>query len=391
MTGVRTGLDRIAADESKAVRLVGGRRIGLLAHAASVDRELTPAASVLSRAGAQIAAIFGPEHGLSGAAQDMVGVGDDDREAVPVYSLYGDDAADLAPKPEWLQDLDAIVIDLQDVGSRYYTYVWTAALVMKVAAEVGTDVIVLDRPNPLGGVRVEGEPQREGYLSFVGLHAVAVRHGLTIGELMQWVCEHDRIDPDVLQVVPMHGWQRSMTFSETKLPWVLPSPNMPTIDTAVVYPGGCLVEGTRLSEGRGTTRPFELWGGPGLDVTPLLELDLHGVTLRPVEFLPTFQKHAGVVCSGVQVHVTDPWVFRPYEAYLRMLAAVLPQLPPEARWRTEEYEFVTDRPAIDLLTGGPEFRDAIDAGDPVDAVLAREARGAAEFDGQRRAAWLYEK
>jgi uncharacterized protein YbbC (DUF1343 family) len=321
----------------------------------------------------------------------MVGVGSSDSSEVPVFSLYGDDASDLSPKPEWVRDLDAVVIDLQDVGSRYYTYVWTAALMMKVAASVGTEVIVLDRPNPLGGVRVEGAPQRDGYLSFVGLYPVSVRHGLTIAELLGWVREREGIERDVLRVVPMDGWQRAMTFPETGLPWVMPSPNMPTFDTAVVYPGGCLIEGTLLSEGRGTTRPFELWGAPSLDLEPLLSLDLHGFTLRPVEFQPTFQKHADQSCRGVQVHVTDAWVARPYEAYLKMLGAVLPTLPPSARWRTEEYEFVTDRPAIDLLTGGPEFRSAVDAGEPLDDVLRSEARGAAEFDGDRRTAWLYEK
>jgi uncharacterized protein YbbC (DUF1343 family) len=391
LTGVRTGLDRVADGDTKAVRLVAGRNVGLLAHAASVDRSFRPAATVLRAAGAEISALFGPEHGFAGAAQDMVGVGSDDDAEVPVYSLYGEDASDLSPKPEWLRPLDAIVIDLQDVGSRYYTYVWTAALTMKVAASVGTDVIVLDRPNPLGGVRVEGAPQRTGYLSFVGLYPISVRHGLTIAELLQWVCDHDQLDREALHIVPMDGWQRGMTFGETGLPWVMPSPNMPTLDTAVVYPGGCLIEGTTLSEGRGTTRPFELWGAPGLDVSPLLALDLHGVALRPVELVPTFQKHAGVVCAGVQVHVTNPWVFRPYETYIRMLAAVLPSLPPGSRWRTEEYEFVSNRPAIDLLTGGPELRTAIDEAAPLDELLAREARGAAEFDGQRRAAWLYEK
>ena len=391
MTGVRTGLDRLATGDSDAVRLVAGRNVGLLAHAASVDRTLRPAASVLRQAGARISALFGPEHGFAGAAQDMVGVGTDDATEIPVFSLYGDDAEDLSPKPEWLQGLDAIVIDLQDVGSRFYTYVWTAALTAKVAATVGTDVVLLDRPNPLGGARVEGAPQREGYLSFVGLYPVAVRHGFTIAELVQWVCDRENIDRDFLHVVSMEGWTRSMEWRDTGLPWVMPSPNMPTLDTAVVYPGGCLVEGTRLSEGRGTTRPFELWGAPDVDVGPLLALDLHGVTLRPVEFTPTFQKHAGRSCVGVQVHVTDPWVFRPYETYLRMLAAVLPQLPVEERWRTEVYEFVSDRPAIDLLTGGPEFRTAVDEGSPLDSVLAEEARGAAKFDDERRAVWLYEK
>jgi len=391
LTGVRTGLDRIAHGDSEAVRLVAGRNVGLLAHAASVDRSLRPAVSVLRQAGAQVSALFGPEHGFAGAAQDMVGVGTHATAEVPVYSLYGDDAEDLSPKPEWLRGLDAIVIDLQDVGSRYYTYVWTAALTMKVAAAVGTDVVILDRPNPLGGARVEGAPQRQGYLSFVGLYPVAVRHGLTIAELMCWVCDHEHIDRGALHVVSMDGWTRSMEWNDTGLPWVMPSPNMPTLETVRVYPGGCLVEGTRLSEGRGTTRPFELWGAPGLDVGPLLELDLHGVTLRPVEFTPTFQKHAGRGCAGVQVHVTDAWVFRPYETYLRMLAAVVPSLPAEGRWRTEVYEFVSDRPAIDLLTGGPEFRTAVDEGASLDDVLAEEARGAAKFDDERRVAWLYEK
>ena len=365
--------------------------MGLLAHAASVDRSLRPAVSVLRQAGAQVSTLFGPEHGFAGAAQDMVGVGTHSTAEVPVYSLYGDDAEDLSPKPEWLRGLDAIVIDLQDVGSRYYTYVWTAALTMKVAAAVGTDVVILDRPNPLGGARVEGAPQRQGHLSFVGLYPVAVRHGLTIAELMCWVCDHEHIDRGALHLVSMDGWTRSMEWNDTGLPWVMPSPNMPTLETASVYPGGCLVEGTRLSEGRGTTRPFELWGAPGLDVGPLLELDLHGVTLRPVEFTPTFQKHAGRGCAGVQVHVTDAWVFRPYETYLRMLAAVVPSLPAEERWRTEVYEFVSDRPAIDLLTGGPEFRTAVDEGASLDDVLAEEARGAAKFDDERRVAWLYEK
>ena len=391
MTGVRTGLDRIADGDSEAVRLVSGRNIGLVAHAASVDRRLCPASEVLDRAGARIRALFGPEHGFAGAAQDMVGVQTDEANEVRIYSLYGDDAEDLSPKAEWLHGLDAIVIDLQDVGSRYYTYVWTAALALKAAALQGVEVVVLDRPNPLGGTRVEGAPQREDYLSFVGLYPVAVRHGLTLAELLRWVCERERLDREALQVVRMDGWQRAMLWADTKLPWVMPSPNMPAVETATVYPGGCLIEGTKLSEGRGTTRPFELWGGPDLDITPLFGLDLHGVALRPVEFVPTFQKHAGRPCRGVQVHVTDPWVFRPYEAYLRMLAAVLPGLSEADRWRTEPYEFVSDRPAIDLLTGGPEFRLAVNGGASIDELLSEQSRGAARFDGERRSAWLYEK
>lgn len=391
MTGVRTGLDRIADGDPDAIRLVAGRNVGLLAHAASVDRKLRPAAAVLRQAGARIRALFGPEHGFAGAAQDMVGVPSEDAPAVPVHSLYGNDPADLSPNPRWLRDLDVVVIDLQDVGSRYYTYVWTAALTLKAAAGVGIEVLVLDRPNPLGGARVEGAPQRDGYFSFVGLYPVAVRHGLTIAEILRWVCDHERIDREALHIVPMDGWRRAMRWNDTGLPWVMPSPNMPTLDTAAVYPGGCVVEGTRLSEGRGTTRPFELWGAPNLDIGALLELDLHGAILRPVEFVPTFHKHAGRPCRGVQVHVTDPWVFRPYEAYLRMLAAALPHLPAEERWRSETYEFVSDRLAVDLLTGGPEFRSVVDEGNSLDDLLAEEARGAAAFEDARRSVWLYEK
>jgi len=391
LTAVQTGLDRIASDDSVAVRLIRARKVGLLAHAASVDRELRGAAAVLAGAGAEISALFGPEHGFSGAAQDMARVGSTGVAHLPIYSLYGDDPGDLSPKPEWFDGLDAIVIDLQDVGSRYYTYVWTAALMLKAAASRGVEVVVLDRPNPLGGVRVEGAPQRDGYLSFVGLYPIAVRHGLTIAELLSWVRNRDDIARDALHVVPMRGWQRSMTWDQTGLPWAMPSPNMPTLDTAIVYPGGCLVEGTKLSEGRGTTRPFEIWGGPDMDVAELLTLDLRGATLRPIEFAPTFHKHAGQPCRGVQVHVNDSWVFRPYEAYQRMLAAVLRSVPTEERWRTETYEFVSDRPAIDLLTGGPEFRAAVDQGASLDDGLAFEARGAARFDDERRASWLYEK
>jgi uncharacterized protein YbbC (DUF1343 family) len=391
LTGVRTGLDRIADGDSEATRLVAGRNVGLLAHAPSVDRRFRSAVEVLAQRGARVRALFGPEHGFAGAAQDMVGVQTDEGCEVAVYSLYRDDPEDLSPRSEWLRDLDALVIDLQDVGSRYYTYVWTAALALKAAATQGVEVVVLDRPNPLGGMRVEGAPQQPGYLSFVGLYPVAVRHGLTIAEILSWIGELERLDREALQLVRMEGWHRSMQWSDTGLPWVMPSPNMPTLDTATVYPGACLIEGTRLSEGRGTTRPFELWGGPDLDVAPLLALELHGVMLRPVEFVPTFQKYAGRVCRGVQVHVTDPWVFRPYEAYLRMLAAVLPQRSASERWRTEPYEFVSDRPAIDLLTGGPEFRLAVDGRASVDELLSEQSRGAARFDAERRAAWLYEK
>jgi len=381
---VVTGLDRLAAGEVK----VGGR-VGLLAHPASVDRGLRHARTALATVGVDVVAIFGPEHGYGGEAQDMIEVGDlRDPEGVPIYSLYGSSEESLSPRPEQLEGLDAIVVDLQDVGSRYYTYIWTAALALKAAAAQGVRTVILDRPNPLGGALVEGAPQRPGHRSFVGLYDVSVRHGMTIGEIATMVRALEGIDEAALEVVELRGWDPRETFERTGLPWVWPSPNMPTLDTARVYPGGCLLEGTALSEGRGLTRPFEVWGAPGLDGRALAAaVTLEGAHLRPTTFSPTFHKHGGQICGGVQVHVLDADAFRPYEAYLRLIAAAAAQLGERFCWRPDPYEFVADIPAIDLLSGGPEFRAAVEAGAPLDAVVAAERDGAARFAETRRA-WL---
>jgi uncharacterized protein YbbC (DUF1343 family) len=389
---VRTGLDRIAEGDGAALRLVRGRRVGLVAHPASVDARLRHAREVLLGAGAKIAALFGPEHGYGGEAQDMVGVqgARDEATGAPIHSLYGDHERDLAPRPEWLEGLDAIVVDLQDVGSRYYTFVWTAALVLRRAASLGVQTVVLDRPNPLGGEAVEGAPQRPGYQSFVGLYDVSVRHGMTMGELLRLVCSTELMDEQALAVVGMDGWRRDMLWEDTGLPWVLPSPNMPSCDTARVYPGGCLLEGTGLSEGRGTTRPFEIWGSPSLDGEGLARsVELHGATLRPLTFQPTFHKFAGHTCGGVQVHVTDPRSFRPYAAYLRLIAQARKWMGESFRWRTEPYEFVADRPAIDLLTGGPEFRRVVEGEGELSDLIEQDALAAAQFAEYRRRFLLY--
>jgi uncharacterized protein YbbC (DUF1343 family) len=394
---VRTGLDRIAAGDDEVLRFLRGRRVGLCAHPASVDARLRHARFVLEGAGVPVRALFGPEHGYGGEAQDMIAVAEHAQD-VPVYSLYGASEADLSPSAAQLRDLDVIVVDLQDVGSRYYTFVWSAVLVLRAAAKLGVETIVLDRPNPLGGVIVEGGPQRPGYRSFVGLRDVAVRHGMTIAELCGMAQREEGLDAGALRVVPMQGYRRELSFEETGLPWVLPSPNMPTLDTAPVYPGGCLLEGTNLSEGRGTTRPFELWGAPALDAARLVENvaadgcgELPGVALRPLTFSPTFHKHAGQRCFGVQVHVTVPSALRSYALYLRLIAAARRAHPAEVVWRTTEYEFVTDRPAIDLLTGGPEFRTTVDAAAAGDlpGLLAEDRRSAAAFEASRRPYLLY--
>lgn len=376
---MRTGLQRIADGDAAMISRLAGRRLGLLAHPASVDRDLRHASQVLGEAGCHVAVLFGPEHGYGGEVQDMVSVASNQAAEVPVYSLYGDRFEDLTPKAEWLQGLDAIVIDLQDVGSRYYTYVWTAVLMLKAAAKQSIPTIVLDRPNPLGGVVVEGAPQRAGYTSFVGLYDVPVRHGLTLGELCLMVVERERLPNATLEVITMTGYERGMTFQACDLPWVLPSPNMPTLDTARVYPGGCLLEGTNLSEGRGTTRPFEVFGAPFLDGAKLAAaVQMPGVRLRPLTFLPMFQKHGGTLCGGVQVHVTEPAAFRSYALYLQLIAAAF-RLSDEARFRTEPYEFVADRPAIDLLTGGAEFRSLVEARADLGAYLAEQDQAAAAF------------
>lgn len=259
---------------------------------------------------------------------------------------------------------------------------------LRACSQAGIPCVVLDRPNPLGGVVLEGRAQRAGYRSFVGLYDVPVRHGLTMAEVLRMVCALDGIDARFLKTVPMQGYTRSMLFSETGLPWVLPSPNMPTLDTALVYPGGCLLEGTNLSEGRGTTRPFELWGAPFVDGTALAaEISLAGAVLRPLSFEPTFHKHARSACGGLQVHITDAQRFRAYEGYLRLIAA-LAKRHDALRFRTEPYEYVSDRPAIDLLTGGPEYREAVSAGTCGDELLAWLA-DPGDFAAQREAWLLY--
>jgi uncharacterized protein YbbC (DUF1343 family) len=389
---VATGLDRVASGDARALKSVAGRRIGLLAHPASVDCGMRHARRVLQEAGCEIRALFAPEHGFGGEAQDMASIPSrlEDKTRIPVHSLYGQSERQLSPRAEWLGDLDAVVVDLQDVGSRYYTFVWSAALMLKAAAARGVQTVVLDRPNPLGGEVVEGRPQRPGYRSFVGLYDVSVRHGMTLGELCSMVRRVEKLDDSSLLVVPMKGWKRRMLFFDTGLVWVPPSPNMPAECTARVYPGGCLLEGTNLSEGRGTTRPFETWGAPFLDGRALAErLPVEGALLRPLGFQPTFHKHAGRLCGGVQVHVTDPRAFRPYTFYLRAIAEARRLAGDAFAWRSEPYEFVSDRPAIDLLSGGPEYRRAVDSGSDLSDFLQAEQAGAEAFLQSRQADLIY--
>jgi uncharacterized protein YbbC (DUF1343 family) len=364
MTGpVATGLDVWVAERFRAI---AGLRVGVIANPTSVDARMRHLADLLaSIPNKPLAALFGPEHGIRADAQDMVGVDSDvdPRTGVPVHTLYGPTVASLRPTVEQLEGLDALVFDVQDVGSRYYTFAATMLYALEAAAPRGLKFFVLDRPNPIGGLAVEGPTIRPGFASFVGAHPTPIRHGMTVGELARMFVAELGLDVD-LTVVPCQGWKRPMLWGETGLRWVLPSPNMPTPDTALVYPGGCLVEGTNLSEGRGTTRPFELWGAPWLDPDPLAELApwLEGVLPRPCAFRPTFHKHAGKVCQGVQPHVADPAAFRPVWCYTAWLAEARRQAQDQFQWRTEAYEFVTEPIAIDLLYGSDRERRLIETG-----------------------------
>jgi uncharacterized protein YbbC (DUF1343 family) len=389
---VRTGL-AVLRDQGFAP--LRGLRIGLVTHAAAVDETLRPAGDLLAEApGVRLAVLFGPEHGLQGTAQDLVGVPDgrDPSGGLPVVSLYGSTFASLSPTDEHLRGLDALVIDLQDVGSRYYTFQATMFLCLEAAARHNLLTVVLDRPNPLGGEAVEGPLLQPGYESFVGIHPILTRHGLTIGELARLYQAERRLSGP-LQVVACEGWRREMDFDQTGLPWVLPSPNMPTLETAFVYPGQCLLEGTNLSEGRGTTRPFELCGAPWVDARAVCARLRHealpGVQVRPAWFQPTFQKFAGRPCGGLQLHVTDRVAFQPVRTGLAVLAALRQCAGAHFDWRREPYEFVADRLAIDLLFGSDRERKTLEAGQtPREIARAWEAEEVA-FRERRRPYLLY--
>ncbi|MBI3879026.1 MAG: DUF1343 domain-containing protein [Verrucomicrobia bacterium] len=395
MPKVLTGLDVLVAQDFAPLR---GMRVGLVTHPAAVDSQLRQAIELFAAAPkVKLAAIFGPEHGVLGQAQDLIAVAggaSKQSAAVAVHSLYGATAASLRPTREQLAGLDALVIDLQDIGSRYYTFQATMKYCLEAALPLGLRVFVLDRPNPLGGDAVEGPAVRKGFESFVSAPDLATRHGLTMGELAMLYTSELKLDGGELHVVPCEGWKRAQHFDETGLPWVLPSPNMPAADTALVYPGQCLIEGTNLSEGRGTTRPFELCGAPWLDAAKLArrmdDEKLPGVKFRAAWFRPTFQKHAGQDCGGVQLHVTDRAAFQPVRTSLALLAAMREMSGRNFAWRTEVYEFVRDPIAIDLLFGSARERTHLESGKPWRDLLAAWATEEAAFAHRRHTALLYE-
>jgi uncharacterized protein YbbC (DUF1343 family) len=370
---------------------VHGLRVGAILNPTSVTKDFQHLADVLHEAKV-LAALFGPEHGVRGDAQylEEVESARDPRTGVPAHSLYGQDFASLTPREEDLDNLDALLFDIQDVGSRYYTYLATMGLAMQAAAKRKLRFVVLDRPNPIGGLQVEGGIVHPGFESFVGLYPVSARHGMTAGEYAQFI--NQKISAD-LHVVPMQGWRRDLHSAETGLPWVMPSPNMPTPETALVYPGMCLLEGTNLSEGRGTTRPFELFGAPWLDPQRLADdlraEKLEGVRFRPCSFTPTWDKHKGTRCHGVQLHLTYPRGLDAVRLGVACLVDARAQDPAQFRWRTEKYEFVDDKPAIDLLTGSAGFRKQVEEGKTVAELCAMWEPERAAFVKERERFLLY--
>jgi uncharacterized protein YbbC (DUF1343 family) len=372
--------------------LLRGRRFGLLAHQASVDARLDHAVALLSDVrGARLAALFAPEHGLWGAAQDLVHIAAerDPVTGLRVVSLYGERRE---PTPAMLRGLDLLVIDVQDIGARYYTYQWTTALAMRACARAGVRVLVVDRPNPLGGEVVEGNLPDPAFASFVGLYPLAARPGLTLGEIARYLQQAHGLGGRV-DVVGMRGWRRAMLWEDTGLPWVAPSPNMPTPDTARVYPGGCLIEGTNLSEGRGTTRPFEWVGAPYLDAHAYAEAltaeRLPGIVFRPARFRPTFQKWAGRVCGGVHLHVTDRARFKPFLTGLALIAVARRQAPRAFRWRRPPYEFEHRRLPIDILLGTDAIRRALERGQSLGAIERTWQGDLARWRRRRAATLMY--
>ena len=377
-------------------RYVGKSRVGLLANPTSVDARLRHAVDLLyAHTEVSLTLLFGPEHGLRGEAQDMVSVADarDPVTDLPEVSLYGTTEVSLTPQPEHLKQIDILAVDLQDIGSRYYTYAATMALCMRACGAAGVRVLVFDRPNPIGGVQVEGGGLERGLENFCGLFPIPQRHGMTIGELARLLRGTFGVHCD-LEVIACDGWKRTMYFDQLGLPWVLPSPNMPTLEAAVVYPGMCLIEGTNLSEARGTTKPFELVGAPFIDGRKLSQeltrLDLPGVVFRPCVFRPTFHKFAHTNCGGVQLHVTNRRDFLAYRTGLAVIWAAKQLWPDQVGWRREPYEFRRDVPAFDLLTGKPAVRAFIDAGASFDEVMRAALGGTEAYDAGRAAALLYE-
>ena len=376
----QTGIEVLLHDR---LDLVHGKNVGLITNPTGVNRELVSDVDLLAHTpGVHLVALFGPEHGIRGAQQAgaSVGSGRDPITGLPVYSLYGKTRQ---PTPAMLTGVDVLVFDIQAVGARFYTYLYTMADAMKAAAAARIPIIVLDRPNPIGGTAVQGPVLDPKYASFVGEYPIPLRYGMTIGELAEFFNNQFHIGAD-LTVVKMRGWTRSMYYDGTPLQFVMPSPNMPTETTALVYPGMGLVEGTNVSEGRGTTRPFEIVGAPWIDAERLSrvlnEKHLAGVRFRPVHFTPTFSKYEGKPCNGVEVHVMDRDAFNPVVVGLTVIATIHDLYPRQFAFNASDF---------DRLVGNDWVRQDIEKGVPVSEMQRRWKADLSQFEKVRQKYLLY--
>ena len=387
----RLGIERLLDEKLDLIR---GQRIGLVCNQASVMPDtFAHAADIFgSRDEFTLTTLFGPQHGIRGEVQDnMIETPHtvDERTGKPVYSLYSETRE---PTAEMVKDIDAFVIDLQDIGCRIYTFNYTMANCMRAAKQFGKKVIVCDRPNPINGIHIEGNITEDAFKSFVGQFELPTRHGMTCGELAKMFNEHFEIGCD-LEVVEMTGWSREMWGDETGLPWVLPSPNMPTVDTAVVFPATVHIEGTELSEGRGTTKPFEINGAPFIDpyawVAELDKFNFAGVAFRHCYFRPTFQKWAGKTCGGVQIHVTDRDAFTPVIVGIAMIKTAYDMYTDKFEWKRDAYEYVFDVNPFDVVCGTDKIRKQIEGGVSLAQIEADWAAGEEAFGEARKPYLLY--
>lgn len=390
MNKIALGIEVLLGERAQ---LLHGARVGLICHPASIDHHFRHSADLLSQnPDIILTALFGPQHGIRGETQDNMIEWEgfrDPRTNVMAYSLYGQVRK---PTPQMLNEVDVIVFDVQDVGTRVYTFIYTMALAMQAARELGKRFIVCDRPNPIGGQGIEGNILEAGHESFVGMFPIPMRHGMTVGELARMFNEEFGIGCD-LEVIPMQGYKREFWFDDTDARWVIPSPNMPTVETATVYPGMVFVEGVKFSEGRGTTRPFEITGAPYTDANQLAEqlngLALPGVHFRPHSFKPTFQKHVAQLCHGVQLHVTDREAFKPVISGIALIKTMHDLYSDGFKWQMPPYEYVYDRMPFDVIAGTTTLREQIEGGASLADIAASWQAGEKDFAERRKPYLLY--
>ena len=387
---VKLGLEKVLDER---VNLLKGLRVGLICHPASVNHQFQHAADLFfENKNINLTTLFGPQHGIRGDVQDnMIETSHitDSRTEIPIYSLYSETRE---PTEEMLSGLDALVFDLQDVGCRVYTFIYTMANCMRACAKYGKKMFVLDRPNPINGVDVEGNLLEPGHESFVGMYPIPMRHGMTVGELAQLFNVNFELHCD-LEVITMDNWSRKDFYDETDAPWVMPSPNMPTVDTAVVFPATVYFEGTKVSEGRGTTKPFEIVGAGYIDALEfadvLASLELPGVIFRPINFLPTFQKFADQNCGGVFLHITDRELFEPVITGLAMIKTVFDLYPNKFEWKSPPYEYVFDRNPFDVIAGTTKIREFFERGSDISAIKSSWREDVRKFCEDREKYLLY--